>query len=127
MYLCLQEQAYRDLINHSESLRLVVSYRIPYFFSTSKEMPGKFMLSYMPRDRTVHEFATVTHEGLRFRGQVFSTLNTLIKWFKEHFREPIPQKLVTPSQATPSEFSLYMSFICVCVVEAQLKSCEDDI
>lgn len=78
-------------------------FRIPYFFSTSKELPGKFMLSYMPRDRSVHEFVTVTHEGLRFRGQVFPTLNLLIKWFKEHFKDPIPQKLVTPSQATPRE------------------------
>lgn len=79
--------------------------RIPYFFSTSKDLPGKFMLSYMPRDRTVHEFVTVTHEGLRFRGQLFPTLNSMIKWFKEHFRDPIPQRIVTPSHATPSQLS----------------------
>lgn len=69
------------------------------------------MLSYMPRDKTVHEFVTVTHEGLRFRGQLFPTLNSMIKWFKEHFRDPIPQRMVTPSHATPSKLYDILSLI----------------
>ena len=103
---------------------MCINFRIPYYFSTSKELPGKFMLSYMPRDRSVHEFVTVTHEGLRFRGQVFPTLNMLIRWFKEHFKDPIPQKLVTPSSstATPSEWLLWSLFLLALSTNFQSKS-----
>lgn len=59
-------------------------------FSASREFPGKFMLSYLPRGHVKHEFITVTPDGYRFRGQVFDNLNTLFRWFKEHFRDPIP-------------------------------------
>lgn len=79
--------------------------RIPYYFSVTKELPGKFMLSYMPRNKTIHEFVTVTPEGIRYRGQLFSTLNSLIKWFKENFRLPIPQ-LVSGSAGTPGSSSV---------------------
>ena len=64
--------------------------KIHYFVSASREFPGKFMLTYLPRSQSKHEFITVTHEGYRFRGQVFDNLNTLFRWFKEHFRDPIP-------------------------------------
>jgi len=64
--------------------------KIHYFVSASREFPGKFMLTYLPRSQAKHEFITVTHEGYRFRGQVFDNLNTLFRWFKEHFRDPIP-------------------------------------
>lgn len=37
-----------------------------------------------------HEFITVTPEGFRFRQQIFPSLTSLLKWFKEHFRDPIP-------------------------------------
>ena len=63
---------------------------IPYFVSASKELPGKFMLSYMPRTKARHEFVTVLPDGFRFRQQTFDTLSSLFKWFKEHFRDPIP-------------------------------------
>ena len=65
-------------------------HRIPYFFSASKQYPGKFLLSYMPRTSTKHEFVTVTPEGLRYRSQIFPSLAALIRWFKEHFRDAIP-------------------------------------
>ncbi|XP_014674496.1 PREDICTED: transcription elongation factor SPT6-like [Priapulus caudatus] len=64
--------------------------RIPYLISLSTDFPGKFMLSYLPRVKTRHEYATITPDGFRYRGKVFQTLNSLLKWFKEHFREPIP-------------------------------------
>ncbi|XP_013397141.1 transcription elongation factor SPT6 isoform X3 [Lingula anatina] len=64
--------------------------KIPYYFSVAKELPGKFMLSYLPRTKPKHEFVTVTPDGMRYRGQVFHSLNSLIKWFKEHFRDPPP-------------------------------------
>ena len=38
--------------------------KIHYFFSASKELPGKFMLSYLPRTKATHEFVTITPEGL---------------------------------------------------------------
>ena len=41
------------------------------------------------------EFVTVTPEGLRYRSTLFPSLSPLVKWFKEHFRDPIPgSKLV---------------------------------
>ncbi len=74
--------------------------KIHYFLSASKEFPGKFMLSYMPRNSSHHEFATVTPEGYRFRRQSFDTLSSLLKWFKEHFRDAIPGTPVTPGRLT---------------------------
>jgi len=64
--------------------------RIPYFLSASKQYPGKFLLSYMPRNVPRHEYVTITPDGMRYRSQVFSSVSSLIRWFKEHFRDPIP-------------------------------------
>lgn len=73
--------------------------RISYMFTASKELPGKFMLSYLPRTKARHEFVTVMPNGLRFRGLIHRSLNQLLAWFKEHFRDPIPG--MTPLTATP--------------------------
>ena len=73
--------------------------KIHYFVSASREFPGRFMLTYLPRSESKHEFITVTHAGYRFRGQVFDNLDTLFCWFKEHFRDPIPG---TPASRAPS-------------------------
>ncbi|KAK4008393.1 hypothetical protein OUZ56_013534 [Daphnia magna] len=64
--------------------------KIHYFVSASREFPGKFMLTYLPRTTAKHEYITVTSEGFRFRGQVHDSLASLFRWFKEHFRDPIP-------------------------------------
>ena len=53
--------------------------KIPYFLSPSKELPGKFMLSYLPRKSTRHEFVTVTPEGLRYRQQIFHSLGAMVR------------------------------------------------
>lgn len=37
-----------------------------------------------------HEYITVTPDGFRFRQQIFPSLSSLLRWFKEHFRDPIP-------------------------------------
>ena len=66
--------------------------RIPYYFSSAKQYPGKFMLGYMPRNKPRIEFVTVTPDGYRYRGRVHGSLNGLTRWFKEHFRDPIPGK-----------------------------------
>lgn len=73
--------------------------KIHYFVSASKNYPGKFLLSYLPSGKIRHEYVSVTPEGFRFRQQVFESLNSWLKWFKEHFRDPIPS--ATPTVITP--------------------------
>lgn len=79
--------------------------KIHYFVSASKNYPGKFLLSYLPRGKIMHEYVTVTPEGFRFRQQIFESLNSLLKWFKEHFKDPIPSatpQMITPRSVTSS-------------------------
>lgn len=66
--------------------------------------PGKFLLSYLPRTRCRHEYVTISPDGYRFRGQMFNRVNDLFRWFKEHFRDPIPGQITpgTPHGATTS-------------------------
>ncbi|XP_050511669.1 transcription elongation factor SPT6 isoform X2 [Diabrotica virgifera virgifera] len=64
--------------------------KIHYVVSAAKNIPGKFLLSYLPRNKVRHEYVTVTPEGFRFRQQMFDSVSSLFKWFKEHFREPPP-------------------------------------
>lgn len=71
--------------------------KIHYFISASKSYPGKFLLSYLPRSKCRHEYVTVTPEGFSFRQQIFESVNSLLKWFKEHFVDPIPSN--TPSNS----------------------------
>ena len=76
---------------------LFVCGRIPYYFSACHKYPGKFLLSYMPRNKSRHEYFSLTPEGLRYRQQIYPSLNSMIRWFKEHFRDPIPgQSLASP-------------------------------
>ncbi|XP_053670514.1 transcription elongation factor SPT6 [Anopheles nili] len=72
--------------------------KIHYIVSVSKTYPGRFLLSYLPRNKFRHEYVTVTPDGYRFRHQTFDSVNSLLKWFKEHFRDPIP--IETP-KSTP--------------------------
>ena len=65
--------------------------RIPYFFSASKQLPGKFLLGYQPGSKPRVEYVTVTPDGFRYRNQVRDSVNDLIKWFKEHYQEPVPR------------------------------------
>ena len=60
--------------------------------SASKQYPGKFLLSYQPRNVSRHEYVTITPDGMRYRQQMFQSISSLIRWFKEHFRDPIPGK-----------------------------------
>ncbi|XP_031627743.1 transcription elongation factor SPT6 isoform X2 [Contarinia nasturtii] len=71
--------------------------KIHYFLSASKNYPGKFLLSYLPRGKIRHEYVSVTPDGFRFRQQAFESLNSLLKWFKEHFKDPIPTATPTPT------------------------------
>ncbi|KAH8341802.1 hypothetical protein KR074_006796 [Drosophila pseudoananassae] len=62
--------------------------KIHYFFTASRSMPGKFLLSYLPKTKVRHEYVTVMPEGYRFRGQIFDSVNSLLRWFKEHWLDP---------------------------------------
>lgn len=62
------------------------------------------MLSYLPVQRCRHEYITVTPEGFRFRQQMFESVSSLLRWFKEHFKDPIPG--ATPSTPRGSGVSV---------------------
>lgn len=72
---------------------------IPYIISPSKQYPGRFVLAYQPSSKSKFEFVTVVPSGYRYRCQVHGTVQALIQWFKEHFREPIriPHPTQTPT------------------------------
>lgn len=110
----------RDIINHryyfsasdtekKELEKLLLSEkkkqpsRIPYHFSASNKFPGKFMLSYLPRNHPCYEYVTVTPEGFRFRGRLHAKLDGLLHWFKRHFRDSMPgsSRSASTSQETP--------------------------
>jgi len=74
--------------------------KIHYIIYPSKEFPGKFVLAYLPKDKPRHEFIGLKSEGFRFRQQIFENLSLLLKWFKEHYRDPPPQ--ATPVAAAPA-------------------------
>ena len=77
--------------------------RIPYFFSASKQLPGKYVLAYQPANKPKIEYLSLTPEGYRYRGLVHGDVNALLKYFKEHYREPPPRPVVPGSaQPTPS-------------------------
>ena len=86
--------------------------RIPYLMSTTKEFPGKFFLGYLPRVKPRIEYISVTPEGFRYRGRVHATLNGLFRWFKEHFRDPIPGRC--PLSGHSICLSVCLS-ICLCL------------
>lgn len=75
--------------------------RIPYFFSASKQYPGKFLLGYQPGSRPRVEYLTVIPDGFRYRNRVHDGVNDLIKWFKAHYQDPVPRP-VQPSSAASS-------------------------
>ncbi|CAB3227159.1 unnamed protein product [Arctia plantaginis] len=74
--------------------------KIHYVISASKNYPGRFLLSYLPRARCTHEYVSVTPDGYKYRQRTFDSLPGLLRWFKEHFREPPPSG--TPAPRTPA-------------------------
>lgn len=76
---------------------------IPYIFSPVKNLPGKFLLSYLPRVKVINEHLTVLHDGFKFREkQHFSSLAALLKWFKMNFRNVTASAM---GAATPGRMS----------------------
>lgn len=84
------------------------SNKIHYFLSASKSYPGKFMISYLPRNSCKHEYISVTPDGFKFRQQMFDNILSLMKWFKEHFREPPP--VATPGSTPRGSSSARSSY-----------------
>ena len=73
--------------------------RIPYFFSACKPCPGKFIVAYQPGSRPYFEMISLVPEGVHYRNKVHRSVNELVKWFKEHYKEPIPKPAVPSSPA----------------------------
>jgi len=59
----------------------------PYALSYSYHHPGRFLLSYIPRQTVHKEYISLTLKGFRFRKVYFTSPSQLINWFKKH-----PQK-----------------------------------
>lgn len=82
--------------------------KIHYYIAPSAEFPGKFLLSYLPRTKAKHEFVTVTPDGYRYRSRSFRSMNSLFRWFKDHFRDPVPGTPAAMSARTPMGQSSYI-------------------
>ena len=64
--------------------------RIPYYLTHMKGYPGRFLFSYMPTQRPKHEVVSIKPNGYKFRDQIFTSPNDMLRWFKQHYRDPIP-------------------------------------
>lgn len=111
MHVHVSFDHYGHNIHHSpdEVSNMYLSFRIPYYLTLTKQYPGKILLSYMPRIKPRHEYISITPDGLRYRQQNFHSLNSLMRWFKEHFRDPIPGKQAT--LFTPVIFHLLLHIL----------------
>jgi hypothetical protein len=77
--------------------------KIPYVFTCCRQLPGKFMLSYMIKLKLRNEYITITHEGFKFRQKLFRTFNELVAWFKLHFNDPLPVVMPPPPPPLPTQ------------------------
>uniref|UniRef100_A0A914VLR4 Suppressor of Ty 6 homolog n=1 Tax=Plectus sambesii TaxID=2011161 RepID=A0A914VLR4_9BILA len=103
-YLDSEEARSKEfIVNHLTEEKKRAPARIPYTLVPCIELPGKFMLSYLPRLKVRHEFLTVTPDGFRFRQQLFPSLTHLFKWFKEHYRDPVPGTSSASVRQTPMD------------------------
>jgi transcription elongation factor SPT6 len=75
--------------------------KIHYYLAPSTEMPGKYALAYLPKHKVVIEYVTVTPEGIRYRKNMFRSLGSLLRWFKEHFKDPVAVPSSQASIRTP--------------------------
>jgi len=103
-----REDSSRDKIDEAlKQAKKATPSRIPYFITADKTLPGKFVISYLPRTKPKHEYTTVTPDGFRYRKQMFNTVNYLLKWFKEHFQDPayLAQRAMLPPSSSTSNKS----------------------
>ena len=84
--------------------------RIPHLFSASKQLAGKYILDYQPANKPKIEYLTLTPKDYQYRGIVYSDVNKLIKYFKEHYCQPPPHPVMPGSaQLTPTTFMMMTS------------------
>jgi len=75
---------------------------IPYRLSPTAKYADHFVLSYLPKMRLLKEYVKVTPAGFVFRFKTFATVEHVLKWFKVHFKDPIPRAPpVTSSHGRP--------------------------
>jgi transcription elongation factor SPT6 len=83
--------------------------RIRYYMTISHEFPTKFLISYMPIRKPIHEYFTITPNGIRFRSKMFSTLTETLNWFKVHYNDnavnPSPMRTSSTNIRLPSSSS----------------------
>ncbi|CAD5223704.1 unnamed protein product [Bursaphelenchus okinawaensis] len=87
---CIFEDSKAEIEANIKAQREQAPSRIPYVFTVSREYPGKFVISYQLR-KSLHEYFTVMPEGIRFRKLRFPQFESMINWFKLHYREPPPR------------------------------------
>eukprot|EP01132_Coremiostelium_polycephalum_P010934 gene10934-13392_t len=61
--------------------------RIPYFFGIDYNHPGFITLYHVPSTNPRHEPILIKSEGFVMRKKTFSTLNDLIKYFKQNYSQ----------------------------------------
>jgi transcription elongation factor SPT6 len=87
--------------------------RIRYYITISREYPTKFIISYMPVRKPIHEFFTVTPKGIRFRSKMFPSLTDALNWFKINYNDnaiaPSPMRTSSSSIRVPSSTSSAMA------------------
>ena len=75
--------------------------RIPYFVSPSVNIPGKFILAYTPKSKTLCDYISLKPQGLKFRNKLFDSLSQLLKWFKDHYVLSLCNKEVPALRPSP--------------------------
>ena len=76
--------------------------RIPYFISPSVKIPGKFILAYTPKVKTLYDYISFNPRGLKFRGKLYDSFSQLLKWFKDHYVSSICERDTPVSRPSPS-------------------------
>ncbi len=77
--------------------------KIHYLISASRKLPGKFVLSYLPKRNVLQEYITLTPIGFRYRNLIFPNLVSLITYFKANYKTPpAPSSSIVSGGDTPS-------------------------
>lgn len=80
------------------------SKRIPYYFGCFESSPHYIVLCYLlTRNEIIKEYIKIKPGGLFFHNLYFTTLSSLILWFKENFKSPEYQRYLKKVKAPYSE------------------------
>ncbi|GMR43278.1 hypothetical protein PMAYCL1PPCAC_13473 [Pristionchus mayeri] len=85
-----QSEKKDEIDAHLHEMRRENPSKIPYCFTPSAVYPGKFTINYL-LGKMRQEYFTPQPDGIRFRKQLFTSLEQMLGWFKVHYREgPAP-------------------------------------